>query len=39
LARAFARLGYLVEKIGTTERILLHTMKIAAVETFDLRMP
>jgi hypothetical protein len=38
LPEQLAALGYIVEKIGANERILLHSMKIAAVETFELRV-
>jgi hypothetical protein len=30
--------GYIVEKTGDSQRTILHTMEIAAVEQYDLRM-
>jgi hypothetical protein len=32
-------LGYLVERTGETERILPHTMRVATVLQFELRVP
>ena len=34
-----AELGYVVEKTGSTERILAASAAIAIVETFNLRAP